>query len=191
MERDDGSSERSTTDEFLEAASSERALQDIELFNWLFAAAKRRVRSLFRGPVSTGDVEDLAAKAIDKFYRTFHFAGLAGLPIEHARNRLFYFLNVIVEQTVTDHWRDMERGRQNQQIQLPLIEISEDQWPAAAAAIKRLPKSEKEFLQLKLVDNLTYAQIQACYTKPRKKPPTISGMKTRMHRLMKKLRGQF
>jgi DNA-directed RNA polymerase specialized sigma24 family protein len=196
MEPEDRSSERSTTDDFLEVASSDRAYQDIELFNWLLAEAlritTRIARSRLTVQIGSGDIEDLAAKAIEKFYLKFDFAGLADLPIEHAKNRLFLFLSTIVRQTIVDCQRAMQRERrQQEQMPLPLIEISVDQAPAAEAVIRRLPKSEKEFLQLKLVDNLSYPEMQNYYAGPRKKPPSVSGMKTRMHRIIKRLRNQF
>ncbi len=192
MERDDGSSERSTTDEFLEAASSEAVYQDIELLYWLLPQATRIVRSKLAGTVDSGEIEDIAARAVEKFYLTFDFAGLADLPIEHARNRLFGFLNRITLQTVIDYQRALQRRRQQQEkVPLPLIAISEDQLPAAKAAVRKMPKSEKEFLQLKLVENLSYPEMQALYATPRKKPPSISGMKSRMARILGRLRKQL
>ena len=187
MQRDDSSSQRSTTDDFLEAASAEGACQDIELFKWVFATAHRAVNGMLAGSVGFGDVEDLAAKSTEKFYLKFDFSGLARLAIDHRRKRLFHFLNVMVARTVVDYWRGKKEGRE-QQLRLPLIEISKEQLPQARSAIRQLPRSDRELIDLKLVRDLTYPEVQNYYAGPRKKPPSISALKTRMHRIMEKLR---
>jgi DNA-directed RNA polymerase specialized sigma24 family protein len=183
---DHKTAKRLTVNDFLEAASSDAADQDLELFNWLFAAAKRSVRAM-ADLVGFADVEELAAKAMEKFYKNFDFPGLAALTIDHRRNRLFHYLNLIVAQTVIDYQRGRKEGRELQLLQ-PLLEISEDRLPQAKAAIRQMPKNDRELLDLKLVRDLTYQEIQQYYSGPRKRPPSISALRTRKHRIIEQLR---
>jgi DNA-directed RNA polymerase specialized sigma24 family protein len=180
---------RLTIDDFLEAASSEDAKQDVELFNWLFGCAKRRVSAMVDS-LGSADIEDLAATGVDKFYKSFDFSGSAGLSIEHKRNRLFHFLNLVIAHTVIDHQRGKKENRQ-QQPRPPVIQISEDQVSQAKAAIRKLSRGDRELLDLKEVRELAWSDIQKYYTGARKKPPSIAALKTRKHRIVERLRAQF
>ena len=186
MPSDHRTAKRLTVNDFLEAASSEDAVQDIDLFNWLFAAAKRSVRGMV-DLVSSADVEELAAKAMEKFYKSFDFPGLAALAIDHRRNRLFHYLNLIVAQTVIDYQRVRKDGRELRPSPA-LLEISAVQLPQAKAAIRQMPKNDRELLDLKLVRDLSYQEIQQYYSGPHKRPPSISALRTRKHRIIEQLR---
>jgi DNA-directed RNA polymerase specialized sigma24 family protein len=156
-------------------------------FQVLFQTVQVWVRKSLYHSVSSAEVEDIAQDCLWRFYKEFDFDKMASLPDATQQKRfLNSFLYLLKKRCVADFLET--RTRKTLDDFAALIAIESDQIDRARAAIYGLPKADKRLLELRVVQDMEYSEIQDYYSTARKKGPSPGALRTRVYRIIDRLR---